>query len=1119
MKKKKSHPTPKQNNGSSQAEGQNHFSHEKDLNNENESANSNMKNSHHHSKTQNTPNIPPENHKKPKVGTRGVLINNIAGTIVVFAILFGLYGMVSKSAEKPEEISISQLVTDVNSGLIKSITVKGDELQIRYRDDTVKASQKELDSSLTATLDNLGVDKEQVRVIQLNTEDNRGAGYWVGAILPFLLPVILLFFVIWFLSRQARGANSQAFSFGQTRARLISPDDSKVRITFKDVAGAKEAKAELSEIVDFLKNPKKFIDIGARIPKGILLMGAPGTGKCITGDTRIVTSKGIIPIAEIPKYFALKNDNQIEGLDIVSLNASTTEFEIAKASHWFDLGEQSTKKIETNIGISVEGTFEHPVVVVDERTGDFIFKRLDEIKEHEWLAVGYNSKIFGNWTNIPNPDVAYLMGVLTGDGCLTIKNRIILSCADADILSKVQGIARVFFDSEFTKSNSRPYDYEIRNKEAKEKLISWGLSEVYAENKIVPQSIAIAPKEYVQAFLRGLFDTDGSVERSGAVSFSSSSKALVEDVHAMLLNLGIVSRIYSRKKLYNNKFQYHITIYGDFVENFKNEIGFVSQKKVAKLHAVCEKQRNTNINIIPAQATRIKSIWMNALQVTHIVKDRAFYNESLYKNVVRYINEDRTPSLGGMITLMDKISDMAPHMAKAPEVAYMRKLASGRFFFTQVKSITESRNRVFDLTVPHHHNFLGNGLINHNTLLARAVAGEAGVAFSSVSGAEFVEMFVGVGASRVRDLFKLAKAGAPAIIFIDEIDAVGRVRGTGIGGGNDEREQTLNQILVEMDGFEPNEAVIVMAATNRPDVLDPALLRPGRFDRRVTIDLPDRGDRLAILEVHAKNKPLAEDVNLGLIAERTPGFSGADLHSLMNEAAILAARENRQRLGQFDLIRSIEKVMLGPERKSHILSAKEKELTAYHEAGHALLASVLEYADPVHKVSIISRGRAAGYTLKLPIEEKKLMSKNEFIDDIIVSLGGYVVEKHIFNDLTTGSSNDLQVSTALARDMVTKYGMSEEIGPIALEAFAGRTISGQPADTRGFSETVGTKIDHEVAKIMKAAYDKALQIITEKRVVLDAIATALVQAETLEQAEYENIIVAHGIKLKKKENI
>ena len=301
-----------------------------------------------------------------------------------------------------------------------------------------------------------------------------------------------------------------------------------------------------------------------------------------------------------------------------------------------------------------------------------------------------------------------------------------------------------------------------------------------------------------------------------------------------------------------------------------------------------------------------------------------------------------------------------------------------------------------------------------------------------------MELFVGIGASRVRDLFKVAKSAAPTIIFIDEIDAVGRHRGTGLGGGNDEREQTLNQILVEMDGFEPHEKVIVIAATNRPDVLDPALLRPGRFDRRVFLDLPDIKGRKEILNIHSKGKPLAEDVVLDLIAERTPGFSGADLQNLMNEAAILAAREERKKVSQFDLIRSIEKVLLGPERKSHLLTIEEKKIASYHEAGHALVSSVLKHADPVHKVSVVSRGRAAGYTLKLPLEEKHLYSRAHFLDEISVALGGYLAEKMIFGDITTGASDDLRHAMEIARALVMKYGMSETIGPVAWGAEASR---------------------------------------------------------------------------------
>jgi cell division protease FtsH len=401
------------------------------------------------------------------------------------------------------------------------------------------------------------------------------------------------------------------------------------------------------------------------------------------------------------------------------------------------------------------------------------------------------------------------------------------------------------------------------------------------------------------------------------------------------------------------------------------------------------------------------------------------------------------------------------------------------------------------------------------TLLARAVAGEADVPFFHISGSEFVEMFVGVGASRVRDLFAKAKKSAPCIIFIDEIDAVGRQRGTGMGGSHDEREQTLNQILVEMDGFEPNIGAIVIAATNRPDVLDPALLRPGRFDRRVVLDPPDINDREAILKIHGKNKPLADDVNLRRIAERTPGFSGADLYSLMNEGAILAAREGRKTVAQFDLIRSIEKVMLGPERKSHVLTPQEKKITAYHEAGHALVASCLPHADPVHKISIIARGHAGGYTLKLPLDERRLMSRATFLDDIAMSLGGYVAEKETFGDITTGPSNDLQVATQMARAMVTKYGMSN-LGPIALVPEGEiRSVS----YNKEYSESFGEKIDAEVKRIMDDAWERARVILTDKKALLQDIAEELMRVENIEREEFEKILIKHGVPIKKKQEV
>ncbi|MDP3646285.1 MAG: ATP-dependent zinc metalloprotease FtsH [bacterium] len=611
---------------------------------------------------------------------------------IQLAIAFGVFIFLSFGyslirqyiAAESEEIPLSQIAADITAEQITAITVAGDTITATYTDETEKTSRKQSESSLTQTLSDYQVTAAKLGAVKIEVKDEGGVRFWFLTLAPLLVPVLLLFGVIWYLSRQLRAGGMQAFTFGRSMARLVDPEDKVQRVTFADVAGAKEAKEELTEIVDFLKNPKKFIQIGARIPKGVLLMGAPGTGK---------------------------------------------------------------------------------------------------------------------------------------------------------------------------------------------------------------------------------------------------------------------------------------------------------------------------------------------------------------------------------------------------------------------------------------------------TLLARAVAGEASVPFFSISGSEFVEMFVGVGASRVRDLFKTAKQSSPAIVFLDEIDAVGRVRGSGVGGGNDEREQTLNQILVEMDGFEPNEKVIVMAATNRPDVLDPALIRPGRFDRRVVIDLPDRKDREDILKVHAKQKPLGPDVKLSVIAERTPGFSGADLANLMNESAILAAREDRKELAQYDLVRSIEKVMLGPERRSHILNKKEKEITAYHEAGHALVASVLPYADPVHKVSIISRGRAAGYTLSLPFEDRKMQSKKEFIDDIAVSLGGYIAEKLVYGDLTTGASSDLQVLTALAHNMVTRYGMSDKFGPIALESGGGKPIFGAGIEGKEHSEEVSGFIDAEVRKMIDGAYKTAEGVIKKHRNVLDAIAEKLVEVETIEREEFEKILIAHGITPKKKQDI
>lgn len=607
------------------------------------------------------------------------LIKNFFAVLLIFLFLSLLFGFFSKSLEKKETLSLSQLVWAINEGKVKKILVVGDDIIIIFKDGSQIVSRKEIETSLSQTLINLGVNQEKLKEVEFETEKTGGNFSWILQILYILSPLIFFFIFFWVMFRQTKTGATQIFDFTRARVRLYGAGGPpKEKVTFKDVAGLKEAKEELKEIVDFLKNPRKYLEMGAKIPRGVLLVGPPGCGK---------------------------------------------------------------------------------------------------------------------------------------------------------------------------------------------------------------------------------------------------------------------------------------------------------------------------------------------------------------------------------------------------------------------------------------------------TLLAKAVAGESNVPFFYTSGSAFTELFVGVGPSRVRDLFSTAKKVGRAIIFIDEIDAIGKMRGFGISGGQEEREQTLNEILNQMDGFEKESGVIVMAATNKPELLDPALLRPGRFDRRIVLDLPDIKEREEILKIHCWGKPLALNVNLREIAERTPGFSGADLANLVNEAAILAARKNKKQVFQEEFLESIDKVLLGPERKSHLLSKKEKEIAAFHEAGHAIVSAFLKEAEPVRKISIIPRGLAAGYTLKTPAEERKIKTKSEFLAEMAVLLGGYCAEKIKFGEITTGAGNDLEKATDLAKKLVMEYGMSD-LGPISFGKKEELTFLGREEIYRDFSEEVAKKIDREIEKFVKNAENRAREILTKKKNLLEKVAKRLIEKETIEKEEFEELIKGKKLSIK-----
>jgi ATP-dependent metalloprotease FtsH len=1043
--------------------------------------------------------------KRPVQG----LIKNFIIVVLIFVFISAIFALFAPSPVPDEKnVSLNRLARDIEGENIEKIKVSGEQLAVFYKDGTHAEARKEEGAALTETLSNYGVEKEKLNQLELVVETEKtGWGDVLSASFIFL-PILFLIWFFWIFLRQSKAGAMQAFNFSKTKARIFGAEGHpKEKINFNDVAGLSEAKEELKEIVEFLRTPKKFLNMGAKIPRGVLLLGPPGCGKCIVGDTFVPTSKGLIKIKDVPKYFKVDEKGKFDGGKIFTIGLKNLEAKKISPSHWFNLGTQKTIKIVSQVGIELEGTPEHPVVILNKENGNFEFKRLDQIKEKDFLVVNYNYQSFGDYKSLPDKDTAYLLGLLSGDGGLSIKDKIYFSSQNKKTVRFVNNYFKTRFGI-VLKKTSRKYDWYISNWQIKEKLREYGLTDSYARGKRIPESILLGPKEFQTAFLRGLFDTDGYAgDKQSILQFSSSSKNLAREVNMLLLNLGIINRFHAKRKMYNNQLQYYIEISGDFVKNFAEEISFQIEEKQAKLKKILQKQRNTNVNLVPFQKERLFSLWKYFRSKAGRL-DRAFYHTPLCKNTYRYIHGERSPSKRGLDNILEFFSKKVPAIKNLPEYKYLLELGDNRFFFTPVvKIIKNQKAEVYDFTVPKEHSFVANGLVNHNTLLARATAGESNVPFFSIAGSEFIEMFVGVGSGRVRSLFQEAKKHNKSIIFIDELDAIGRTRGVGIGGGHDEREQTLNQILVEMDGFERDAKTIILAATNRPDILDSALLRPGRFDRQIVLNLPSIEDREAILKIHSRNKPLSQNAKLREIAERTPGFSGADLENLLNEAAILAARRNKKEITQEELTESIEKVLLGPERKSYILSKKEKEISAYHEAGHALVATFTGDKEPVRKISIVARGMAGGYILKTPSEERKMKTKDDFIADIATLLGGYCAEKMIFGKASTGSSNDLQQASLVARRLIKEYGMSEKLGPVVFgEKNELKFLGKEFGEEKNYSEKIAQEIDKEVFIVFNKAQKEAEKVLKSKKRLLEKLAQTLIIKETIEREELEKIL-------------
>ncbi|TSC94677.1 MAG: cell division protease FtsH [Parcubacteria group bacterium Licking1014_1] len=1056
-------------------------------------------------------------------------IKNFTLAILIFIAIGGIFSLFYIPPAQINEISATQLASDINQDKIKKITVSGNQLAVIYTDGKTAFSMKEEGSSLADLLVNLGVNKDKLQNIEINIAAlKENTWSWLTPLLVFgILPLVVFGLFFWMMIKQAKSGAVQVFDFTKAKARLFGAEGhGKEKITFKDVAGLKEAKEELVEIVDFLKFPKKYLAMGAKIPRGVLLMGAAGTGKTlisravageanvpflsisgsefvemfvgvgasVSGDTPILikTEKEtkLLPIEKfIDKFYPSKKSNYVVPVSGIK----TLGYVPQESKFWGVRGKSDARFFGNSSWQNVKGVYRHKVKKIYEieylggkikTTNDhsvfvrqrnlIVSKKVSELKIGD-ILVNLPFKVrskFISGIGTTHKVKSHLFNEKTGDLYLAVWNENYETQKEyANVIANQENLYQHEWAEKYGVSQATIGNWQ-RNKYQPRAL--WLANEYL--RKGIPQKIKIT-KELMRAL--GYYTAEGrKLEYGIELVFGSHEKDLHKDF------IDLMNRIFTNQKPYTTLTQdnsFRIAFFGkalgeffekycgngshnkhipEFLWDLSKEYFLEFIKGFSEGDGYTSKEGALSMSSVSKQLI-IEIAWLCAMHGIQVG-----------------VSQKTTPPRIIKERILPKSNYWVLKIAKNSNPFNKNKNIPFQFKKPVVRKITKKKydGYVYDLCGCDNEAFFGG---EKPTLLHN---------------------------SRVRDLFSTAKKVAPSIIFIDELDAIGRHRGAGLGGGHDEREQTLNQILVEMDGFERETSVIILAATNRPDILDPALTRPGRFDRKVVLDMPDVHDREEILKIHSKNKPLSTNINLKEVAERTPGFSGADLANVANEAALLAARQNKTQVFQQEFLEAIEKVLLGPERKSHILSKKEKEIAAYHEAGHALVSSSLPGTEPIRKISIIARGMAAGYTLQTPSEERKMKTKTQFLAELSTLLGGYCAEKIKFGEMTTGASNDLTRASDLARKLIKEYGMSS-LGPISFGekeelVFLGKEISEQ----RNYSERVASKIDEEVERFIRNAEKSATEIITKRKELLDKIAKTLIEKETIEREEFEKLI-------------